>query len=351
AAGAVRSDWPITVMYRNITAATGMGELSVVLPRSDVVDGSYTVSVTTTAKKPDGTALVVSKAVSVVGEVFEFPITIGTVKTVVSVVDGFGTVRGDWPIEVVGVARGAGQLEVELVAGESYTAKSTVLGYTAQEVFTPEAGKSVVVKIPTAKIIAQVVDGFGVVRTDWPIDVVNVASGRGTVEAEVLAGTYTAKTTVFGKEFTASADVKAGEVKTVVVKVPTAKLSVRAVDDDRKPLDKYVTAVEISGPVKLQFAKPPEAVEVLEGGYTVTVTALGKQASTSITLASGAVQTLEIVVPGTAGLDFFDTRIPLPTLVLYGLLLLVVVIILAILIIEYNNWRRRRLMQILSPPK
>jgi hypothetical protein len=56
-------------------------------------------------------------------------------------------------------------------------------------------------------------------------------------------------------------------------------------------------------------------------------------------------------VPGTAGLDFLGTRIPLPILVLYGLLLLVIAAILAILIIEYNNWRRRRLMQILAPPK
>jgi hypothetical protein len=60
---------------------------------------------------------------------------------------------------------------------------------------------------------------------------------------------------------------------------------------------------------------------------------------------------IQIVVPGTAGLDFLGSRIPLPTLVLYAILLLVIILILAILIIEYNNWRRRRLMQILAPPK
>ena len=60
---------------------------------------------------------------------------------------------------------------------------------------------------------------------------------------------------------------------------------------------------------------------------------------------------MQIVVPGTAGLDFLGARIPLPTLVLYAILLLVIILILAILIIEYNNWRRRRLMQILAPPK
>ena len=101
----------------------------------------------------------------------------------------------------------------------------------------------------------------------------------------------------------------------------------------------------------LVFSTPPKELELLAGTYTVTVSALGKDASAQVTLNAGEVRNLQIVVPGTAGLDFLGTRIPLPTLVLYALLLLVVIVILAILIIEYNNWRRRRLMQILAPPK
>ncbi|MFN3804141.1 MAG: hypothetical protein ACK4SY_03700 [Pyrobaculum sp.] len=350
-AGAVRPDWTITVKLGDATVATGKGEIDVVLPRTDVIGKDYTVTVVTTARRADGTVVTVTRSLAVVKSSVEESIPVETIKVTVRVVDGFGVVRADWPVEVDKVESGSGQITVELVKGEKYVARATGLGRTEKVEFTADV-TTVDVRIPTAKIIAQVVDGFGAVR-DWPVEVSGPTpgSGRGSVEMEVLAGSYTVKTAAFGKEFTASADVKVGEVKSITVKVPTAKLSVRAVDDERKPLDIYVTAVEISGPVRLQFAKPPEAVEVLEGSYTVTVSALGKQASASITLASGAVQTLEVVVPGTAGLDFFGTRIPLPTLVLYGLLLLVIIIILAILIIEYNNWRRRRLMQILAPPK
>jgi len=135
------------------------------------------------------------------------------------------------------------------------------------------------------------------------------------------------------------------------VQVPTARLSVTAVDDDKKPIDNYVSSVELTGPLNLMYSTPPKDVEVLAGSYSIKVAALGKEAPASVTLNPGETKNIQIVVPGTAGLDFLGTRIPLPTLVLYGLLLLVIIVILAILIIEYNNWRRRRLMQILAPPK
>ena len=100
------------------------------------------------------------------------------------------------------------------------------------------------------------------------------------------------------------------------------------------------------------FSEPPKNLEVLAGTYTIKVVVMGRETPPAqITLNAGETKNIQIVAPGTAGLDIFGVRIPLPTLVLYGLLVLVIVAILAILIIEYNNWRRRRLMQILAPPK
>jgi hypothetical protein len=181
-----------------------------------------------------------------------------------------------------------------------------------------------------------------------------VSSGQGTVgPVEVLGGQqYTVKTVVFGKEFSQTVNVPVGQTVTATVQVPTARLSVTAVDDDKKPIDNYVSSVELTGPLNLMYSTPPKDVEVLAGTYSIKVTALGKETPpTQVTLAPGETKNIQIVVPGTAGLDFLGSRIPLPTLVLYAILLLVITLILAILIIEYNNWRRRRLMQILAPPK
>jgi len=156
---------------------------------------------------------------------------------------------------------------------------------------------------------------------------------------------------VFGKEFSQTVNVPVGQTITATVQVPTAKLSVTAVDDDKKPIDNYVSSVELTGQQNLMYSTPPKNIEVLAGTYNIKVAALGKEAAAQVSLNPGDIKNIQIVVPGTAGLDFMGTRIPLPTLVLYALLLLVIIVILAILIIEYNNWRRRRLMQILAPPK
>jgi len=351
--GAPRADWTIQVLFGNITAAEGKGTLTIVLPRTDVLGQPYTVRVVTNAITPEGKALVKEQPLEVAQKAFALQIPISTVRVVVQAVDGFGNVRNDWPVVVENVASGMGQVSAEVVEGQRYVARATGLGFTNTTAFEAKGPQMVVtIKIPTAKITAQVKDGFGKVRSDWPVEIVGVAAGQGTVgPVEVLAGQYTVKTSVFGKEFTQTVTLQAGQSQTVTVQVPTAVLSVTAVDDDRKPIDRYVTAVQISGPVSQSFSMSPKNLEVLAGQYTVTVSALGKQASTQVTLQPGQTVNVEVVVPGTAGLDFLGTRIPLPTLVLYALLLLVIVVILAIIIIEYNNWRRRRLMQILAPPK
>lgn len=353
ASGAPRSDWTVQVLYGNLTAAQGAGQVQVVLPRTDVLDQPYVVRVITNAIAPNGKALVKEQTLELKQKALSLQIPVSTVKVVVQVIDGFGNVRSDWPVVVENVATGMGQVATELVDGQQYVARATGLGYTNTTTFVAKGPQMVVrIKIPTAKIVAQVVDGFGNVRSDWTVQVVGVTSGQGSIgPVEVLAGTYTVKTSVFGKEFSQTVNVQPGQTVTAAVQVPTAKLSVTAVDDDKKPLDRYVSSVELTGPLSLMFSTPPKDVEVLAGTYSIKVQALGKEASAQITLNPGEVKNIQVVVPGTAGLDIGGTRIPLPTLVLYGLLLLVVVVILAILIIEYNNWRRRRLMQILAPPK
>ncbi|MEM3836050.1 hypothetical protein [Pyrobaculum sp.] len=349
-AGSPRSDWTVLVRYGNLTVAQGAGQLQLVLPRSDVLEMPYTVNVVTNVYTPDGRALVKSQTLDLRQKFVSLQIPIATVKAVVQAVDGFGNVRNDWPVVIENVATGMGQITTELVEGERYVVRATGLGYTNATQITAKGPQMVVrVMIPTGKIVASVVDGFGNVRSDWPIEIVGVTAGQGKIgEIDVITGQYTVRTKVFGKEFASTVNVGVGKVATVTLQVPTAKLSITVVDDDKKPIDNYVAEVLVSD---MAFSTPPKNLEVLAGTYTVKVSALGKDATTQVTVNAGETKNVQVVVPGTAGLDLFGTRIPLPTLVLYGLLLLVVVLILAIIVIEYNNWRRRRLMQILAPPK
>ena len=352
--GAPRSDWMVQVLYGDIVAAQGAGQVQTILPRTDVLADTYKIKVITNAVTPDGKALVKEQTLELKQKALALQIPVSTVKVTIQAIDGFGSVRNDWPVVVENVASGMGQIATELVEGQQYVARVTGLGFTNTTTFTAKGPQMVIrIKIPTAKIVAQVVDGFGSVRGDWSVQIVGVATGQGTVgPVEVLGGQqYTVKTVVFNKEFVQTVNVPVGQTVTATVQVPTAILSVTVVDDDKKPIDNYVSTVELSGPVPLMYSSPPKNVEVLAGTYNIKVVALGKDAPGSVTLNAGETKNIQIVVPGTAGLDFMGTRIPLPTLVLYALLLLVIIVILAILIIEYNNWRRRRLMQILAPPK
>ncbi len=355
AAGTPRSDWTVQLLYGDITAVQGAGQIQAVLPRTDVLERPYIIRIITNAVTPDGKALVKEQTLELKQKALALQIPVSTVKVTIQAVDGFGVVRSDFPVVVENVASGMGQVATELVEGQQYVARVTGLGFTNATTFTARGPQMVIrVKIPTAKIVAQVVDGFGKVRGDWSIQIVGVSSGQGTVgPVEVLGGQqYVVKTVVFGKEFSQTVNVPVGQIVTATVQVPTARLSVTAVDDDKKPIDNYVSSVELTGPLNLMYSTPPKDVEVLAGTYSIKVTALGKETPPAqVTLNAGETKNIQIVVPGTAGLDFMGTRIPLPTLVLYAILLLVITLILAILIIEYNNWRRRRLMQILAPPK
>jgi len=60
-----------------------------------------------------------------------------------------------------------GQVDAELVEGQQYVARVTRLGFTNTTTFVAKGPQMVIrIKIPTAKIIAHEVDGFGIVRRD-----------------------------------------------------------------------------------------------------------------------------------------------------------------------------------------
>jgi hypothetical protein len=88
-----------------------------------------------------------------------------------------------------------------------------------------------------------VLDGFGAERRDWVVEVVGVGRSVGEVKALLTPGrSYTVR--VLAPFFTYATNVTVADA-VVFVKVPTAKLSVAAVDDYGKPIDIYVTEVRL----------------------------------------------------------------------------------------------------------
>ncbi|AFA39488.1 hypothetical protein Pogu_1461 [Pyrobaculum oguniense TE7] len=169
---------------------------------------------------------------------------------------------------------------------------------------------NVVVVVPTALLTVRAVDGFGRQR-DWPVEIVGVASGRGGVEpVEVLAGRYVARASAFGREFAVELAAEPGKVAEAVVQVPTAVLNIVVLDDDKKPLDRYIEYVAVGGN---SSSKPPREMEPLAGRYTIRARALGKEAAAEVELGPGEVKTVELAIPGTAGFDVGGTRVTYST--------------------------------------
>jgi len=312
--GSPRRDWTVQLIYGNVTVAEGRGTLTAVLPRTSVLGQPYVVKVVTTALTPEGSAATREQLVAAVGVRREVRVAVPTARVTVLAVDGFGQPR-DWPVEIENVARGMGSVAAELLEGAAYTARAAGLGFTNVTKFVARGPEmSVAVKIPTARLTTRVVDGFGNVRSDWPVEVAGVVSGQGSVAAEVLAGRYTVRAVAFGREFVEEVAVAPGQDAVALVQVPTARLSVYVVDEYMRPIDQYVTLVEVSGPVAQFFSEPPRDLEVLAGLYFITVTALGKRVSTAMTLHSGDNVTVRVLVPGAAGIDVGGTRITYSTL-------------------------------------
>jgi len=295
ATGTLRADWTVQVLYNNITVAEGKGKVDAVLPRTDVLGQPYTVRIVTDIVTLGGRRLAKEQALEVAQRSLDVKIPVSTVRVVVQAVDGFGRPR-DWPVEVEGFAEGRGTLEVVLLEGQRYVAKAAGLGFVNITEFVARGPEMVVaVKIPTAWITARVVDGFGRPR-DWPVEMVGVAAGRGAVGVEVLPGRYTVKATAFGREYTQTVEVQAGQNQTVTIQVPTAKLTVVPVAEDGRPLER-VDAVEVVGPTTLNLTAPPRDVEVLAGQYTIKIKAGGREVTTTAALNPGEAQTVEAKMP------------------------------------------------------
>jgi len=160
--------------------------------------------------------------------------------------------------------------------------------------------KALAVQIPVSlvRVVVQAVDGFGNVRQDWPVVIENVASGMGQVSAEVVEGQkYKARATGFGVTKITEFEAR-GPQMVVTIKIPTARLSVRVVDERGVPIDSYVTSVQISGPMSQSFSTPPRDLEVLAGQYIIRVRALGGEGTAQVTLNAGEMKAVEVVVPG-----------------------------------------------------
>ncbi|ABP50464.1 hypothetical protein Pars_0879 [Pyrobaculum arsenaticum DSM 13514] len=291
-------DWPVEVV--------GVSRGSGVVGPVEVLAGTYTARVS-------ALGAVFNKTVEVrPGENATAAVQVPTALLSAAVVDGFGS-RRDWPLEIRGVAGGRGSVgPVEVLGGRRYVVAAAAFGKNFTEVvdLAPGANATVVVRVPTAKVAAKVVDSFGRQR-DWPVEIVGVASGRGGVEpVEVLAGRYVARASAFGREFAVELAAEPGKVAEAVVQVPTAVLNIVVLDDDKKPLDRYVEYVAVGGN---SSSKPPRELELLAGRYTIRARDLGKETSSEVELGPGEVKTVELIIPGTAGFDVGGTRVTYST--------------------------------------
>lgn len=97
----------------------------------------------------------------------------------VQAVDGFKNVRRDRPVVIQVVASDYGEVYAEVSEGLQFKASATGMGYT-NTVFVVKSPQIVVkIVIPTGKVIAKVVNGFGRLRYEWPVKIVRVTHGHG----------------------------------------------------------------------------------------------------------------------------------------------------------------------------
>ncbi|AEA11832.1 hypothetical protein TUZN_0335 [Thermoproteus uzoniensis 768-20] len=292
--GALLRGSAVQVWYGGHLLANGTDEVRVALPRSDLLGGPYTAVVASPAVLPNGRFFTAKREFSVGRETSVVDVRIPAVYTVVRVVDGFGEPRRDWRVEIVNVTSGLGEVRALLIEGEKYVARAIGLGFTNTTVFTPVSEVSVV--IPTALVEAYVVDGFGRVREDWPVEIVGVASGRGKVgPVEVIAGEYTARAEAFGRTFLNESVVEKGQRAVLVVHVPTAKIKVAVLEENGKPPAQVYLVV--LGPVTINTTQPALEAEVLAGEYVVRATADGRNATERVVLKPGEVKDVVLMLP------------------------------------------------------
>ncbi|MEM1638110.1 MAG: carboxypeptidase-like regulatory domain-containing protein [Pyrobaculum sp.] len=200
-------------------------------------------------------------------------------QTTVQAVDGFGKLRTDWPVTISingqTIASGNGEVTAYLplsqyVGAYNVTVATTVKTPSGATVvnttsLTVSAPGTFVVSVPSAVISASVVDAFGTALTSSPIQITNVATGTGSVTAEVLAGTYTVSAQAFGYTWSKSVSVQRGQTAAVQITIPTAKISASVVDQ----------AYGTTGQWPIQIIGPNGAV-VASGTGTVSAEVLAQ---------------------------------------------------------------------------
>lgn len=206
------------------------------------------------------------------------------------------------------VGAGNSSKNFTLFSGKRYIVKVKAFGTELTSNFTATDGLNVVVVVPTTKVRVRAVDGFGLPRS-WPVELIGVAKGNGTIgPVEVLGnGTYTARVLAFGRWFNSTFFAVPGKVQNVSVVVPTALLTVRAVDGFGRQRDWPVEVVGVS-----RGSGVVGPVEVLAGTYTARVSALGAVFNKTVEVRPGENATAAVQVPtallSAAVVDGFGSR-------------------------------------------
>jgi len=253
--GSLRRDWVVKLLYGNTTIAEGNGSISVLVPRSDVQGRNYTVRVLTNAVTPGGGRFMYEQNIGVRQKVSAVQISVPTAEISAQVIDGFGNVRTDWPVEIVGVAAGHGSVgPVEVVAG-MYVVKARAFGKEFNQTVTLEAGQSqkVTIRVPTAMLSVVLINEEGE-QMGEPVSVeisgpVAYNSTSLPKDLEVLAGMYRVRAVSLGREIVETVALEPGDAKTVKVLVPSTK------EEAVKPTTETNAAKEVTPTAKAVSAE------------------------------------------------------------------------------------------------
>lgn len=233
--------------------------------------------------------------------------------------DGFGKLRTDWPVTITynnattasgnGVATAylplsnyAGQYTVTVATTVKSPSGATVVNTTTLSVSGPV---TYVISVPSGVISASVVDAFGTALSSSSIQIANVATGTGSVTAEVLAGTYSVSAQAFGYTWSKTVSVARGQTASVQIVVPTAKISASVVDQAKGTTGAWpISIIGPNGAVVASGTGTVEAVVLAQDNagnslqYNVVAnTPYGAYSTGAFTLTPGQTAVKPITVP------------------------------------------------------